>query len=306
MNFGEYILAGIVLVALLSCEDAISLEVDEGETQLAVDGFLNNKPEVQKIVLLETKQFFSKDEQTPYIADSVLVTDDLNNRYVFEDSDGDGTYEWDDTVLVHVDRTYSLVIKKGTDIFSSSSLAKPVPQIDSINWEYEPAGLVDDNGTYIAELVVRDLAGQADYYRVKWAKNGVFVKGNGNINLSVDGAFSDLGQGDGYGVLFIPPISTFAATDFEDSLGLGDTFTYEVLSIEKSTYKFWNSVLDQNISGGIGALFATPTSNAKSNIKSNHNEISKTAVGWFSVSMISSMDQLIFNKAGEKLSFSEN
>ncbi len=302
MNFSKYILSGFVIFTLSSCEDVIDVEVGEGKIELAVDAFINNKEEVQKIVLLNTKQFFSETGQEVYVADSVYVKDDLNNKYIFEDLNGNGTYEWDDTVLVHVDRTYSLTIKKGSDLFSSESVSQAVPTIDSINWEYESAGLGADNGGYQVELVASDLIGVVNHYQIRWAKNDTFVTGLDAINLSIDGSFSELGALDGG--TFIPPISTFPAFDAEDSLGLGDIFTYDLLSIEESTYNFWSAVLNQKVDGGLGALFATPTSNVNSNIKSLDSE--KTAVGWFSASMISSYSQLIFDKPGEKLSYSTN
>ena len=73
MSFNKYLLAGLVLFTLSSCEDVIDVEVDEGETQLSIDAFINNKAEVQKIILLETKQFFSEEMQAVYQADSVFI-----------------------------------------------------------------------------------------------------------------------------------------------------------------------------------------------------------------------------------------
>lgn len=301
MNFIKNILLGASIATLFSCEDVISVEVDEGIEQLAVDAFLNNKNESQKVILLSTKQFFSSSKQEVYKADSVYVIDNLNNKYIFEDLDGDGTYEWDDTVLVHVGRTYNLTIKKGADLYTAISKSKPVPEIDSINWEYSPAGFGAENGGYITQMVARDLAGQEDFYRIRWAKNGVFTEGSSSINLSVDGSFSSNAAGSADGGLFVPPVAVFPAIDYEDSLGLGDIFTYELMSIEEATYDFWTSVLNQKVDGALGALFATPTSNVESNIVGNSKAVSKTAVGWFSVSMVDAHSQLISDKEGEAL-----
>ena len=302
MSFNKYLLSGFVIITLFSCEDVIFVDVNEGETQLSIDAFINNKPEVQKIILLETKQFFSNVDQAIYQADSVFVTDNLNNKYLFEDPDLDGVYEWKDTILVQEGRKYSLTVKKGMEVFTAESYANPVPTIDSINWEYFSAELGFDNGSYEAELVSRDLSGQLDYYKIQWAKNGVFVKGLSSINISVDGSFSETGSQDGG--LFIPPISTFAATDFDDSLGLGDVITYELLSIDEGTFNFWTEVANQKINGARGALFSTPTANVKGNIKSSVDN--KVTLGWFSASMISSKSQLIYYKPGERLSFERN
>jgi len=105
------------------------------------------------------------------------------------------------------------------------------------------------------------------------------------------------------GQLFIPPISTFPMFNVEDSLGLKDTATYEIWSLTEGTNGFWAEVLNQSISGGIGALFATPTANVKTNIISTGTELKDQAVGWFSTSVVSSKTIIIKEKEGEKLSF---
>jgi hypothetical protein len=297
-----YTIAALFL--LTSCEDVIQVEVDEGTIQLAVDAFLNSKAEDQKIILLETKQFFDDVSQKAVEADSVWVIDDLNNRYDFVDGNGDGTYIWSDSVLVHENRTYYLTVARDGVFYTAESKANPVPVIDSINWEYIPKGIGEDNGTYAPELVARDLIGQTDYYWIKSAKNGEYKTGRDAINLSVDGSFSEESMADGN--LFIPPISTFPGINLEDSLGIGDEFTYEIWGITEGTIEFWREVSNQTVGGGIGALFATPTANVRTNVQSTSEALNETAVGWFSTSMVSSKTQLIFEKPGEKLSFNIN
>lgn len=296
---------GLVL-GLASCEDPITVEIETGTTQLAVDAFINNKNEAQKIQLKETKQFFETTTQVGYNADSVYLVDDLNNKYLFEPSINDGEYVWDDSVLVQLGRTYELVIKKGDLNYSASSYANPVPPVDSINWEYVPAGLGQDNGGYAAELVARDMEGQFDYYWIRFKKNGKYDTRLEGLNVSVDGSFSETSQGDGQ--LFIAPISTFTSYNIDDSLGIGDSATYEIWSIAPTTYSFWQEVQNQAIQGGgIGALFATPTANVRTNITClTSDELKDQAVGWFSTSIVSSGGQRIFEKEGEKLSFEIN
>tara|TARA_B110000116_G_scaffold198359_1_gene173141 strand:- start:330 stop:620 length:291 start_codon:yes stop_codon:yes gene_type:complete len=89
----------------------------------------------------------------------------------------------------------------------------------------------------------------------------------------------------------------------DDSLGLKDTAIYEIWSISEETNGFWAEVLNQAIDGGIGALFATPTSNVKTNISTSATQLKDQAVGWFSTSVVSSDTIIIIEKEGEKLSF---
>ncbi len=296
----------ITVFAFSSCEDVITVDVEKGTTQLAVDAFLSNKNEAQKIVLNETKQFFENVSQEAFVADSVYVTDNVGNKYIFEASVDDGVYIWDDSVLVHEAREYELTIKQGSLVYKSSTEANPVPSVDSINWEYVPAGLGQDNGGYAAELVARDLPGQFDYYWVRFLKNGKYDTRLEGLNVSVDGSFSEASRGDGQ--LFIAPISTFTAYNLDDSLGIGDFATYELWSISEKTFKFWQEVQNQAIQGGgIGALFATPTANTSTNVRcTTSEELEDQPVGWFSVSVVSSTTQEIIDDPNEKLSFDIN
>jgi|TARA_B110000093_G_scaffold157531_1_gene175916 hypothetical protein len=290
-----------IVFSLTSCEDVIKVEVSDGTIQLVVDAFVNNLDEPQVIKLKNTKQFFDEVSQEAFIGASVYLKDDLNNMYLFQDVLNDGNYTWDDSVLVHEGRTYNLMIKANGVEYSSIDVANPVPAIDSLNWEYSPKTIGAKNGGYLVELVARDLIGQADYYWIRFKKNGVYDTRRAGLNLPVDGSFSEESMADGQ--LFIPPISTFPMFNVDDSLGLKDTAIYEIWSISEETNGFWAEVLNQAIDGGIGALFATPTSNVKTNISTSATQLKDQAVGWFSTSVVSSDTIIIIEKEGEKLSF---
>ena len=296
----------LVLIVFSSCEDVITVEPELGKTQLSVDAFLNNKNDEQVIELKKTKQFFEEVSQEPFNADSVYVTDEFNNKYIFESDLNDGIYSWEDSIMIFEGRTYQLVIKVDSFIYKSTSYTNSVPKIDSLNWQYVPAGLGQENGSYAVELVARDLAGQFDYYWIRFLKNEVYDNRLSGLNLSVDGTFSETGQGDGK--LFIPPISTLVAYNVEDSIALDDEVAYEIWSLSSQTFSFWQEVTNQAIQGGgIGALFATPTANVRTNIISPSNvKLEEKAVGWFSTSLVSRASQVLYEKEGEKLSFDPN
>tara|TARA_Y100000766_G_C18804304_1_gene554697 strand:+ start:119 stop:1042 length:924 start_codon:yes stop_codon:yes gene_type:complete len=298
---------GILLFSVFySCEDPIEIVAEFGETQLSVDAFLNNKNEPQVIYLKETKQFFDTlSPQQPYKkSTSVYVLDEeYGSKYVFESPLNDGVYTWDDSIMIFEGRDYKLVIETDDITYTSKSYANPVPNIDSLNWQYVPAGLGQKNGSYAIELVATDLPGQFDYYWIRFLKNGVYDTRLAGLNISVDGTFSETGQGDGQP--FIPPISTLTSYDVEDSVALGDEVAYEIWSISPQTTLFWREVTNQAIQGGgIGALFATPTANVRTNIISPaDSKIEDRAVGWFSTSLVSRASQVLYEKEGEKLSF---
>jgi hypothetical protein len=296
-------------ILFFSCEDVVEVELENGVSQLVVDAFISNKNETQIIQLTKSSNFFGETEFVPAIGASVMVTNlDDNTVFVFTDDDNDGKYTFgsnvNDSITLSPDVSFSLRIEYENEVYTSVTIAKRVPTIDSINWEYVPAQLGADNGGYAAELVARDLPGATDYYWIRAYKNNVRDDRKEAINLTVDGSFSAESQNDG--LLFIPPISTLVSTNFEDSLGLGDTWRYELWSISQPTYKFWQEVLNQTVDGALGALFATPTANVRTNIESSSSDPEKTAIGWFSVSLVSSEEITIVEKEGEKLSFGIN
>ena len=83
---------------------------------------------------------------------------------------------------------------------------------------------------------------------------------------------------------------------------------YEIWSLSYQTFSFWQEATNQAIQGGgIGALFATPTANVRTNIISPSNaKLEDKAVGWFSTSLVSRASQVLYEKEGEKLSFDPN
>ena len=303
----KFILYIPILLLVYSCEDDIKVEINEGEIQLSVDAFINNKKGPQRIILKETKQFFGEANQLPFMADSVYITNNHGEKYMFEDLDGTGVYEWNqsDSSLVQQGDTYTLTIKESETVYTSTSEAFPVAVIDSINWVYSPPFFEGQNGTYIVEGVIRDLAGQDDYTWVRIKINNKYItrkssiviaKNNSNVGLDTDGDY------------FIPPAAWYTppTNDSNAVIDIGDTVTYETWSVSEETSLFWSEVLNQNIDGALGAIFATPTANVRSNILSNSTEVEKKAVGWFSVSLVNEETVIIYDKPGERLEFDTN
>ena len=296
-----------ILFLICSCEDVIEVDITDGDIQLSVDAFINNKKGSQKITLKSTEQFFGEVSQLPFIADSVYVTNNHGEKYIFEDLNSTGVYEWNqtDSSLVKSGDTYILTIKESETIYTSTSEAFPVAEIDSINWIYSPPFFESQSGTYIVEGVIRDLAGQDDFTWVRIKINNEYIKrkssiviakNNSNVGLDTDGDY------------FIPPAAWYSppTNDTNSLILLGDTVTYETWSVSEETSLFWSEVLNQNIDGAIGAIFATPTANVRSNIFSNSSEVGKKAVGWFSVSIVNEETVVLYDKPGERLEFDTN
>ena len=273
------------LAALSSCEDPIELEVEAQEKQLSVDAFLNNLPETQKIILKRSKGFFEGGTQQAVTGANVKVVSSDGKTYLFQDSDNDGVYTWNDSVLVHEGLNYQLSIEYDGEVYTASQTANPVPSIDSIvTGQLEPAfGPPAEPGDLQVELFAKDLPNRNDYYWFRYYRNDTLNTNPGGINAALNGGDSF----DSDGVLFIPPIRFVSFNDFDRPYKAGEKIKIQIWSINRDTYLFLKQVASQINNGG---LFAVPPSNVRTNIVSSSDAVEKKAIGMFSISMITEQE----------------
>ena len=277
-------LLAITLFTLNSCEDPVDLSIEAGESQIVVDGFINNMDTAQVITLKQTKEFFGTTEQVPVLGATVKVTASDGSVYNFLDLNSNGNYTWEDSVLAHVNLSYALSIQYDSEIYTAEELANPVLIIDSL-----VVAPIEDGFTgqlspdeFFVELFAFDIAGRTDFYWIKVFRNDSLDLRPNAINVAYDAAF---GPGTD-GALLIPPIRESRLNDRERAYLSGEKVKVEVWSINENTYLFLNSIRNQINNGG---LFAVPPSNVRTNIQSSSTQTAKTAVGFFSVSLVRSI-----------------
>ncbi len=289
---------------ILGCEEVIDLKLEPGPPQLAVDGWLTNEAGGQQIRLTLTAPYFQNGFASPATGASVLVTDDLNNQFVFEDPGSDGTYIWepDSTeILGEIGRQYLLTIGYSGSTYQATTEIKRVPQIDSIYYEFREEELGQPAG-YYAEVYARDLAGDGDTYWIRSYKNGTFLNKPQEINIAYDAAFSAGGNFDGK--VFITPIRE-AINRWPDSgdgaadddqvppYALGDSIYVELFSITEDAFYFLSEArIQMDRQGGVAELFAQPIANVTTNV-TNIDPNGEEAVGYFAASAVSSESVVI-------------
>lgn len=291
LNIYKWLANSLVLVSVLgflsSCEDVIDLDTETGPTQLVVDGWINNQPGEQKIILTWSAGYFDNNPAKPVLGAEVSVKDNLGNIFNFFDKDGDGIYTWvsengKDT-LGHVGRKYSLTVKNGADTFISESEIKRVPTVDSVVYQNETLPFKPDKGPkegYIAEFYARDFVGAGDTYWIKPVISGKVRTDNPvNISIAYDAAFSAGAPSDG--LIYILPIRQSITVD--SLYSAGDSVGVELHSITIEAFDYLKQINEQALNGG---LFATPIANIKSNIK-NVNPSGPKALGFFGCSAVS-------------------
>ena len=301
----------ILLIAFASfaCENIIYPELEPSLEQYVVDAWLNDLPGSQKIFLSKSNNYFMSELPKLLSGAEVYLTDEDGNRYDFEES-AEG-YVWGDslsTSFLQVGTSYQLNVSIDGIRFSGTSEMNPVPPVDSITFKYQKEDFSTDEDYYLAEVVATDLVGVGNTYWIKAWKNGVYLNKASEINIAYDAGFSAGGNIDGQ--VFIQPIQELINPFDTDEAGealieppysIGDTIYVEILSISESAFYFLNEVKIQTVrSGGFGALFAPPFSNVSTNLMNEDVNSTIHPVGFFNVSAISSLEQVLTSEIAQK------
>ncbi|MCX6213047.1 DUF4249 domain-containing protein [Spirosoma sp.] len=273
-------LAGVI--ALNGCTTVIDAKLDTGPTQLSVDGTLTDLPGQQTIRLTQTAAYFDNSQPTPATSATVTVSDNTGKTYSFIDPDNDGYYVWQPSAkdtLGRVGRSYQLTIAYQGETYRASTKMNRVPPIDSIIFTKRKLSPFSKTEGYRAEFYATDIAGAADYYRIRFSRNGELQNKPGNIITSQDGGFRGATNVTD-GLVFIAPIRRSVNPD--SLYNLNDVVKVEVQSITLADFDFWQSLRTQITNGG---LFATPSVNLPTNII-NTNAAGRKATGFFITSAV--------------------
>lgn len=272
-----------ILLFLSGCEKVIDIELDEGTSQLVVDAFLTNQMKEQKVILTMTSSYFDNSPSPVVTGAQVQLTDEITNiAYDFTDIDNDGVYTWTPAIndTLQTGHLYTLNIISNGENYISQSLLNPVPPIDSMAYEFQPAQPPAITEGYIASFYAIDIPGRVDYYWIRTTRNDTLLNDPSNINISTDGAFTGSAS-DGF--TFILPVRQ-AITPFDRLYQLNDSINVELWSINEETFYFLSEAQSQLTNAG---LFAEPPANVPTNIYNvDSNSLSKP-VGWFIISAIS-------------------
>ena len=303
------IFISLIAFAFFACENIIYPELEPSLEQYVVDAWLNDLPGSQKIFLSKSNNYFMSELPKLLSGAEVYLTDEDGNRYDFEET-GEG-YVWGDsssTSFLQVGTSYQLNVSIDGIRFSGTSEMNPVPPVDSITFKYQEKDFSTAEDYYLAEVVATDLAGVGNTYWIKAWKNGVYLNKASEINIAYDAGFSAGGNIDGQ--VFIQPIQELINPFDTDEAGealieppysIGDTIYVEIHSISESAFYFLNEVKIQTVrSGGFGALFAQPFSNVSTNLINEDVNSAIHPVGFFNVSAISSLEQVLTSEIAQK------
>ncbi|MFI5141883.1 MAG: DUF4249 family protein, partial [Bacteroidia bacterium] len=283
------------LVFVSSCTNVIQVSVPTASSTLVVvDAFINNKPEVQKVRLTTTADYFSNATTPPVLGATVTLNDLTNNLTYTFTSDGNGNYIYTPLVndsMAIVTHKYQLNVSyNGNNYFALSTLNRTIP-VDSIafrssvrDWQNSYPNDTTSPRRFFPLVIAFDAKGAKDYYWLRVYKNGVFYNGPNQLKNFQDGGYDGT---DGFPIN--PQFSFFQLTSDDNPIYRYDVCTVEILSIDKNTNDYLGQLQTQ-LTNSQSGLFAVTPENIKTNIQQTTG--AQKAIGWFNMGASSSKSQI--------------
>ncbi|NRA47840.1 MAG: DUF4249 domain-containing protein [Phaeodactylibacter sp.] len=261
------------LFALSSCQDVISLEIENFEEVLVVEGGIthrtNSNDLAQTIKISKTKGFFDQASDA-HVEDAEVVVSDGINSYTFTHS-GNGAYKGE--VPTQPGMTYTLSIAYNGQRYEAQETMVEVPPIDSIYAVFEEESVFSDAG-YVVQIDVQDPADQANYYHWKLFKNDEFFivpDGGNQFNLIASDQF------------FNGELITGIEPNEEVIVEVGDHIRVEQHGITERYYSFLEQFFE--LTGGSFGLGDPPPARISGNIQ-NLSDPDQSMLGYFAVTSV--------------------
>lgn len=245
----------ILLLAVWGCTERISIELDETNARLVVDGGISNEPGHHMIRLTTTAGFFSNQEPQGVRGAVVHLIYDNKPVLLTEYSGVRGFYALPVVYAAEPGKTYTLDIRLQAPIGGSARYSAqttmPVTdfRLDSIQMEY--------NAPYdfwLVKVYAQDPPTK-DFYKFETFLNS--VSGNDTtmrVTATPDRFFNGRNT-NGFAVAFFDG----------EILSAGDTLTLVMSAITEDYYQFYSEL--RNESGYKNPLFSGPPANIRSNLK---------------------------------------
>jgi hypothetical protein len=236
----------VLVIVFTSCQKIIDLDLNSASPQIVIEGNVYDQPGPYLVKISQTVNFDESNVYPPVTGAIVEISDNRGNSEVLIESSS-GTY-YTSTLQGIVGSTYTLTVtSKGKTYTATSTIPNPV-NIDSIYFKKSMFGIEK-----IVSVNFNDPANFNNYYRlVEFINN----KRQTGFNVSDD----NLSQGETISY-------SFMSAGIDNKLGIGDTVTVWLQSIDKGVYEYFRTAGRDD---GQSSSPSNPTSN-----------ISNGALGYF-------------------------
>lgn len=246
------ILAVIITLMLVSCEEQIDLPVgDKKSSFLVVDGMITSDTIAHRVVLSLSGEFYM-DGLTPRATGAtVSIHDSRGNIYPLTEGQP-GLYLTADSVYGEIGVTYTLHVDYEGNSYQASSTMQRVPEIDSLSYRYDPY-----KESYRVLLWGQEPKGKGDNYMWHLYKNGQLVTDQIQKVIVLNDAFIDGQYIKGFEV-------DWWTNDF--NFQPGDEITVAQYSICQTSFEFLIGIMEEHTDGQMGNR---PPANIPSNVSNN-------------------------------------
>jgi hypothetical protein len=252
----------LLLIALgsFSCQKVVSIDLNAANPKLVIDANISDQAGPYNVILSKSGDYFEPTLTFPPVSNAkVIVSDDLGRIDTLKESVTAGIYK-SSSIVGQPGRTYFLNVTAEGNNYSAVSIMPAKISIDSIYYIKRPNNRSGEPG-YDIYVTFKDPPELGNYYRIN-VHAGYLVPSD-----SVDGRryrlYSD---------------KLTNGNEMEERIRTGrlvvtgDTITVDLLSIDKATYDYFNTLRDILTSDGAA------TSLAPANPNTN---LSNGALGYF-------------------------
>ena len=250
----------ILAAVSFNCQKVVVIDLNQASPKLVIDANITDQPGPYNIILSKSGNYFEPTLTFPPVSNAlVIVSDDLGNIDTLKESSTAGIYK-SSSLVGQSGRTYMLNVTSEGNKYVAVSSMPPKVYIDSLYYIKRPPSRFSDSG-YDIYITFKDPPELGNYYRLN-VHAGYLIPSD-----SIDGRRYRL-----YSDKLTNGSEMSERVRAGRLVTAGDTITVDLLSIDKATYDYFNTLSDILSSDGAA------TSLAPANPNTN---LSNGALGYF-------------------------
>ncbi|RZM26451.1 MAG: DUF4249 domain-containing protein [Pedobacter sp.] len=167
----QFLAISFILTGLLSCEKVLDLNLSNATPQLVIEGNLTDFRGPQSVKISKSVPFDQSNVFPAVSGATVILTDNLNNKYTLLEGATKGTYTVNN-LFGRTGRVYTLNVTVEGQTYTAVSAMPAVVRLDSLTGSEETFG---DTKRKLIAVNFADPAGQVNYYLFRMTINGIPV-----------------------------------------------------------------------------------------------------------------------------------
>lgn len=267
----------LTLLALVSCEEDIRLDISQAPAQFVIEGLVTNRMDQHFVRLSESVSFYDTNITPKVSTATVQIEDSEGNVFTHVHNpnnhpDSVGYYLPTTPYQGKIGNSYTMTVNLDGTTYTATDHLSSVTEIDSLSIRIDEDELddPDDEGRFF-EILFYAIEPQdtKDFYLFKFYRNGELLKDNPeDIYYSDDDVLGET-------INDIPTAGYFAE---------GESGTVEIYSLSREAFVYYFDL--ESVLNNDGGLFNQPPVNPRTNINNG-------ALGFFQTSAINSKSIIV-------------